>query len=143
VLIWFASALRIRLAREGDAGQMIGLAVYGSSVLVSAGSLVHGAFRLSEASVSDSTLAEAIRPLAILETHATDALWWGLIGLVVAVSVAGFVVRLIPTPMAVIGILLSAAAVALTPTDHGAAAAALLPWLFVVCVLLLNRHENA
>jgi hypothetical protein len=143
LLIWFAAALRTRLAREGEAGLMIGLAAYGSSVLLSAGALAHGAFRLAEASVSAPTLAEAMRPLAILETHMIDALWWGMIGLVVAVSVAGFAVRLIPTAMAAIGILLSVAAVALSPTEHGAAAVALQPWLIALCVLLLIRHRDA
>jgi hypothetical protein len=142
VLIWFASALRTRLAREGDSGLMIGLAAYGSSVLASAGALAHGSFRLAEASVGGPTLAEAMRPLAILETHSTDALWWGIIGLVVAISVGGFAVRLIPTAMAAIGIILSVAAIALSPTDHGAAAVSLLPWLIVACVLLLTRHEG-
>ena len=143
LLIWFASALRIRLAREGDTGLLIGLAAFGSSLLMSAGALAHGSFRLAETSVDGRTLAEAMRPLAILETHVTDGHWYGMIGLVVAISIAGFVVRLIPRAMAAIGVLLSVAAIALSPTSHGAAAVSLQPWLIVVCVLLLISREQA
>jgi len=137
LVIWFGSALRIRLAREGDVGLLIGLAAFGSSVVMSAGALAHGSFRLAQASVGAGTLAEAIRPLAIIETHVSDMHWWGTIGLVLAISVAGFAVRLIPKAMAAVGMLLSVAAVALSTTSHGAAAVALQPWLMVVCVLLL------
>jgi hypothetical protein len=137
LVIWFGSALRMRLAHEGDGGLLIGLAAFGSSLVMSAGALAHGSFRLAEASVGAGTLAEAIRPLAILEPHVSDMHWWGTIGLVLAISVAGFAVRLIPRAMAVVGILLSVAAVALFTTTHGAPAVALQPWLMVVCVLLL------
>ena len=34
LVIWFGSALRIRLAREGDVGLLIGLAAFGSSVVM-------------------------------------------------------------------------------------------------------------
>jgi hypothetical protein len=142
-LIWFGAGLRIRLAREGDTGVMIGLVAFGSSVLMSAGAFAHGSFRLAETTVAGPTLAEAIRPLAMLGSHVTDALGWGMIGLVVAISIAGVAVRLIPRPMAAIGVLLSAAAAVLSPTSHGAAAVALQPWLIVVCVLLLIRREGA
>ena len=88
-------------------------------------------------------LTDAIRPLAILGTHVTDALFWGMIALVVTMSIAAFAVQLLPRAMAVIGLALSVAAVALSPTDHGAAAVALQPWLVVACVLLLRQERLA
>src|SRR4249919_534238 len=35
LLIWFASALRLRLARDGELGSTIGLAAYGAALLMS------------------------------------------------------------------------------------------------------------
>jgi hypothetical protein len=137
LLVWFGAALHIRLARQGDAGMLIGLAAFGSSLLMTAGALGHGSFRLSEASVSAGALSEAIRPLAILETNLTEVYWWGAIALVVAISVGGFAVRLIPKTLAGLGMVLSVVTVALTGTTHGGPAIALLPWLVVVCMLLL------
>jgi hypothetical protein len=143
LLIWFASGLRMRLASEGDTGVMIGLAAFGSGVLMSAGALAHGSFRLAETSVAGPVLEEAMRPLAILGSHVTDVLGWGMIGLVVAISVAGFAVRLIPIAVAAVGAVLSVAALVLSPTSHGAAAVALQPWLLVACVILLVDRPRA
>src|SRR2546427_5827910 len=39
LLLWFASALRIRLARDGGAGLLIGSAAFGSAVVMTAGGL--------------------------------------------------------------------------------------------------------
>ncbi len=71
-----------------------------------------------------------------------DAHWWGMIGLVLAICVGGFAVALIPKPMAALGAFLSIVAMALSPTNHGAAAVALQPWLIAVCVLLILRGEK-
>jgi hypothetical protein len=142
LLIWFAAALHMRLAREGDTGSMIGLAAFGFALLMSAGGLAHAAFRLAETTVDATTLTQAMRPLAILETHVTDAHWWGMIGLVVAICIGGFVVGFIPKPLAALGVFLSIIALALSPTSHGAAAVSLQPWLFAVCVLLLLRSRR-
>jgi hypothetical protein len=139
LVIWFVSALRIRLARDGELGAWIGSAAFGSGVLIAAGGLIHGSFRLAMTTVKDAgTLGEAMRPLAILGSHSTDALFWGIVGLVVAMSIAAFTVRLLPRAMAVMGLVLSAATIALAPTDHGAAAVALFPWLIVACLRLLR-----
>jgi hypothetical protein len=69
----------------------------------------------------------------------TDAHWWGMIGLVLAICVGGFAVGLIPKPMAALGAFLSIVAMALSPTNHGAAAVSLQPWLIAVCVVLMLR----
>ena len=142
LLVWFGAALHIRLAREGDAGMLIGLAAFGSSLLMTAGALGHGSFRLAETSADSGALSEAIRPLAILETNLTEVYWWGAIALVVAISIGGFAVRLIPKAIAGLGFLLAVATIALTGTTHGGPAIALLPWLVVVCVLLLASRRG-
>ncbi len=142
LLIWFASALRARLAREGDAGSLIGFAAYGAGLVMTGGSIAHGSFRLAMSTVHDrDVLSEAIRPLAILGTHVTDALFWGMIGLVVAMSIGAFAARLLPRAMAIVGVALALGSVALTATDHGAPGIALLPWLMVSCLLLLRRER--
>jgi hypothetical protein len=144
LLIWFAATLRARLAREGDAGSLIGFAAYGAGLVMAMGALAHGSFRLSMASVHDrGVLSEAMRPLALVGAHVSDALFWGMIGLVVAISIGAFAAQLLPRAMAVVGVVLSVAAVALTPTDHGAAGIALPPWLIVACVLFLRREHLA
>jgi hypothetical protein len=142
ILIWFTSTLRGRLAREGDAGSLIGFAAYGAGLVTTVGALAHGSFRLAMTTVHDrDVLSEAMRPLAILGTHVIDALFWGMIGLVVAMSVGAFAAQLLPRVMAVVGVVLSVGVVAVAPTDHGAAGIALLPWLFVACVLFLRREH--
>jgi len=141
-LIWFASALRARLAREGDAGSLIGFAGYGAGLVMAGGAIAHGSFRLAMTTVHDrDVLSEAMRPLAILGTHVTDAVFWGMTGLVVAMSIGAFAAQLLPRAMAIVGWVLSLASVALTPTDHGAPAVALLPWLMVSCALILRRER--
>jgi hypothetical protein len=143
-LIFFASTLRARLAREGDAGSLMGFAAYGAGLVMTGGALAHGSFRLAMTTVDDRVvLAGAMRPLAILGTHVIDPLFWGLIGLVMAMSIGAFVAKVLPTAMALVGVVLSAAAVALSPTDHGAAGIALLPWLIVACVLFLRQERVA
>lgn len=62
-------------------------------------------------------LAEAMRPLAMLQSLGIDVFVWGMIGLVLAMSIGSFVVRLLPKVMAVFGVLLSIAAIAFS-NDH-------------------------
>jgi hypothetical protein len=143
MLIWFAATLRARLARDGDAGSLIGSAAYGAGIVTTVGALAHGSFRLAMTTVHDSAmLADAMRPLAILGAHTTDVLFWGMIGLVVAISIGAFATQLLPRAMAVVGLVLCLASVALTPTDHGAAAIALPPWLIVACVVFLSQERS-
>ena len=96
LLIWFASTLRLRLARDGELGSTIGLAAYGAALLMSVGALIHASFRMAMTSVGSLTLAEAMRPLAILGAHSLDVFAWGMIALAVAVIVAAFAVGLDP-----------------------------------------------
>jgi hypothetical protein len=142
ILIWFASALRLRLARDGELGSMIGLAAYGSALLMSVGALLHASFRLAMTSVGSLILAEAMRPLAILGAHTFDVFAWGMIALAVAVIVAAFAVDLVPRSLAAIGAFICVASFALAPTGHGGAVLALLPWLMGVCAVLIYRWNN-
>jgi len=142
LLIWFVSALRLRLARDPGPGSMIGLAAYGSGVVAVVGAFVYGSFRIALAGVDDpATLTEAMRPLAIIGEHVGDVLMWGLVGLAVAISVGALVLRLLPKAMAIVGLVLCAGAVALSPTDHGGVAAALLPWVAVAAAMLDRRDR--
>ena len=143
LLLWFASALRLRLARDGDLGSMIGLAAFGAALLMSAGALIHASFRLAITSVGSLILAEAMRPLAILGAHTFDVFAWGMIGLAVAVSVAGFAVGLIPRSLAVVGAVICVASLALAPSGHGGAVLALIPWLIGVCAVLISRTSSS
>ena len=143
VLVWFAASLRVRLARDGQIGEMLGLAAYAFGVVMTVGALAHGSFRLATTTVSDPrVLAEAMRALAMIMEHVTDILMWGAIGLVGTMSLSSFLVGLLPRMMAWIGVVLSASAVALTPTDHGGVGAALLPWVVVGCVVLLREGDR-
>jgi len=143
LLIWFVSALRLRLGRDPDPASTIGLAAYGSGVVAAAGAFVYGSFRMALAGINDPrALTEGMRPLAIVGEHVGDVLMWGLVGLVVAMSVGALVVRLLPKAMAIVGLVLCAGAVALSPTDHGGVAAALLPWM-AVAGAMLDRSDRA
>ncbi len=142
LLLWFASALRLRLARDGELGSMIGLAAFGAALLMTAGALIHASFRLAMTSVGSLILAEAMRPLAILGAHTFDVFAWGMIGLVVAVSVAGFVaVGLIPRSLAAVGAIICVASLGLAPSGHGGAVLTLIPWLMGVCAVLIYRDQ--
>jgi hypothetical protein len=143
LLIWFASALRLRLARDGELGSTIGLAAYGAALLMSVGALIHASFRMAMASVGSLTLAEAMRPLAILGAHSLDIFAWGMIALAVAVIVAAFAVGLIPRSLAAVGAFICVASFALAPSGHGGALLALLPWLMGVCGVLIYRSLSA
>ena len=120
---------------------MIGLAAFGAALLMTAGALIHASFRLAMTSVGSLILAEAMRPLAILGAHTFDVFAWGMIGLVVAVSVAGFAVGLIPRSLAAAGAIICVASLALAPSGHGGAVLALIPWLMGVCAVLIYRDQ--
>jgi hypothetical protein len=143
VSVWFAATLRIRLARENPVGEVLGLVGYACGIVMTVGALAHGSFRLATTTVQDpQVLAEAMRPLALLKEHVTDVLVWGAMGLVVTMSLASFLVRLLPRTMAWVGATLAALTVALTPTDHGGVGAALFPWLAVACLLLVREGDR-
>lgn len=143
LLVWFGSSLRTRFGRQGDWGLMTGLSAYGFIVVMTAGAFLHGAFRLSLTTVNDrGILAEAMRPLAMLESVGMDVFSWGAIGLVLAMSMGSFGIQLVPKAMAVIGVLLSVAAIAFTPTSRGGFGVALLPWILIASALLLRRGRS-
>jgi len=139
LLLWFAATLRLRLGRDGELGSTIGLVAYGSALLMSVGALLHASFRLALTSVGSLTLAEAMRPLAILGAHTFDVFAWGMIALAVSVILAAFAVSLIPRWLAGIGAFICVASFALAPSGHGGAFLALLPWLMGVCAVLISR----
>jgi len=139
LLVWFVSFLRARLAREGDLGALFGSVAYGCGLTATVGALIHASFRLALTNVEDpSLLADAMRPLAILGSGTTSVLFWGMAGLVLAMAIAGLVLRFIPRAMSAVGLGLCAGTIAFSSTDRGGVALALLPWLIVACLMRLR-----
>jgi hypothetical protein len=140
LLVWFASALPARLARAGGHGEIVGRTAHSFGVIMAAGALIHGSFRLACASAADPVaLTDAIRALAVLHGWSTGVLAWGAIGLVLTLSVATSVHRILPTGFAYAGALLAVLTVALLPTDHGGVGLALFVWLGAACWVLSGR----
>ncbi|MFN0283436.1 MAG: hypothetical protein ACKVZ6_15880 [Kineosporiaceae bacterium] len=143
LLMLFAAAVRVRLARAGGRGELLGLAAFGFGVVAVAGAFLHGSFRLANAAVADpALLSEAVRPLAIMNQQMAGVMFWGILGLVSVLSWAAFSERFLPRVLAVTGAGLVAATVALVATDHGGVGLALLPWLVVAALLLAVRDRT-
>jgi hypothetical protein len=143
VLLWFAASLRMRLAGDSAVGEVLGLVAYASGIVMTVGALAHASFRLASAAAPDPhVLAEAMRPLALLQGHVSDMLVWGAMGLVATMSLSSFLMRFLPRPMAWLGALLAAATVSLTPTDHGGVGVMLFPWLAAACLFLLREGDR-
>lgn len=144
LLVWFGSSLRTRYDREGDSGRVIGFCAFGFIIVMTVSAFIHGVFRLSLAAVDDrAVLSEAVRSLAILESLGLGAFSWGTIGFVLAMSLGSFGAPLLPRAMAVIGVLLSVAALAFTPTNRGGFALLLMPWIVVASGFLLRQGRSA
>ena len=142
-LVGFAAALRMRLTRDGQTGEMLGLIAYAFGVIMTVGALAYGSLQLAATTISDPTvLAEAIRAITIVEVQVSALLGWAAIGLVATMSAASFLVGLLPRTMAWVGAILAVAAIAFTPTDHGAVGLALFPWIAISCVILLRENEQ-
>ena len=143
LLVLFASAVRIRLARTGARGELLGLSAFAFGVVTVAGAFLHGSFRLASATIRDPVLlAEAIRPLAVLNQQIAGVMFWGVLGLVTVLSWAAFSDRILPRGLAVTGAVLVAGTVALVETDHGGVSLALLPWLMLASLLLARRSRT-
>ena len=141
-LVGFAAALRMRLTRDGQTGEMLGLIAYAFGVIMTVGALAYGSLQLAATTISDPTiLTEAIRAITIVEVQVSTLLGCAAIGLVATMSVASFLVGLLSRTMAWVGAILAVAAAAFIPTDHGAFGLALFLWLAVSCVLLLREKE--
>jgi hypothetical protein len=139
LLVGFGAELRSRLSANDDLLAHAGLAF---ATLAAAGGILHGSLRLAIASVRNPTaLGEAMRTLTVLGEHSRDLLFWGVVGLVATVSLAALRSRLVPRPMAWVGLALVAGTLALAGTDHGGVAVAMFPWLAVICLQLLTRPE--
>jgi hypothetical protein len=143
VSVWFAATLRVRLAREDAVGEVLGLVGYACGIVMTVEALGHGSFRLAATTVQDPACSpRRCGLLAMLNEHATDVLVWGAMGVVVTMSLAAFLVRLLPRTMAWVGATLAALTAALTPTDHGGVGAALFPWPAVACLLLVREGDR-
>lgn len=143
VLVGFVASLRMRLAREGSTGELLGLVAYAFGLVMTVGAFVHGSFRLATTTAHDPrVLTDAMRPLSMLKEHVTDVLFWGALGLVATMSLGSFLVRLLPKVLAWVGVVLAAATLALLPTDHGGVAAALFPWMIVACAFLVRGGKS-
>jgi hypothetical protein len=144
LLVLFASAVRIRLARTGDRGELLGLSAFAFGVVTIAGAFLHGSFRLANATIRDPVLlAEAVRPLAVLNEQIAGVMFWGVLGLVTVLSWAAFSHRILPRSLALTGAVLVAGTVALVATDHGGVSLALLPWLTLSSLLLARRNRTS
>lgn len=139
LVVGFAVALRIRLARAGPRGQALGLVAHSFGLVMTVGGLAFGAVRLASISSKDAdVLAAAIRPLTLLTEHAPDILFWGALGVVATMSLGSFAVRLLPRAFGWVGMILVIGTVALMPTDHGGVGLMLFPWIIVACVFLIR-----
>ena len=87
-------------------------------------------------------MAEAVRPLAVLNQQIAGVMFWGVLGLVTVLSWAAFSDRILPRGLAVTGAVLVAGTVALVETDHGGVSLALLPWLMLASLLLARRSRT-
>jgi hypothetical protein len=145
LVVWFAAALRVRIARRGGAGTVLAPAAAAFGTVVCVGALVHGSYRLACATVdSRAALGAAMPGLAILNGHITDVLAWGVIGMVATLCAATFACRILPVTMAYVGGFLAVATVALVPTDHGGVGISLLVWLAVAAGLVAaDRADTA
>lgn len=139
LLVGFVVSLRMRLAREGREGELLALMAYAFGLIMAIGGFVQGSFRLATRAVVDPDVpAEAMLPLWRLG-HVSDLLFWGALGLVATMSASAFRIRLLPKPIAWVGVVLTSAGVVLIPTDHGGVGIGLLMWLVVACALPAGR----
>jgi len=142
-LLWFAAFLRTRLARDGERGALIGSAAFGAGVIVTIGAFLHASFRLALVSSHDGQLlGDAIRPLAILGAKTTSVLFWGMVAVVIALSVASFLLRCLPRALAIAGVALAVGTLALSATDRGGIALALFIWLIAAFFIGLARDRR-
>jgi hypothetical protein len=141
VLVGFAVALRLRLARAGSRGEALGLVAYSFGLVMTVGGLAHGSFRLSTISAQDpAALAGAMPTIAILGQHVSDLLFWGAIGLVATIGLGS--VGLLPKAVGWVGAAVAVATLALSPTDHGGVGLLLFAWIIAACVFLILGPES-
>jgi hypothetical protein len=142
LVVWFAAALRVRIARRGGAGEVLAPVASAFGAVVCVGALIHGSFRLMCATVdSRAVLAASMPALAVMGAHVTDVLGWGVVGLAVSLCAATFACRVLPPTMAYVGGVLVAAAIVLVPTDHGGVGLGLLLWLAVAAGMLARGYD--
>jgi len=141
LLVGFLASLRTRLERDGQAGRWLATAAVAFGMVTVTGTFLYGSVRLADAAVADpGTLAESVRPLMALTTYMSGVLFWGLLGLVMIISIAGLITGTLPKALAWVGIVLAAASLALITTDHGGVGLAMLPWLTVASAVLLTAE---
>lgn len=139
LLVPFAAAIRYRLR----AAAPIDSTVLGFGVLITAGALVHGAFRLSIGSVgNETTTAQAARALVVLEPVGLIVMTWALAAFVLATAYGAVHVRLIPAWMAALGLALVVAALAFSASDRGGFSILLLLWLAIASTFTLAGAQD-
>jgi hypothetical protein len=144
-LVGFTASLRMRLARDGSKGELLGLVAYAFGIVMTIGAFIHGSFRMAtSAPIDPNLLADAVLPLSMLKEHISDLFMIGALGLAATMSGSSFAVGLLPKPMAWVGAILVAVTVALIPSNLGVGGLALFLWLMVACsVLIVSDHTDS
>ena len=141
-VIGFAASLRLHLSKTGARGEWLGLVAFGSGMIMAAGAIVQGSFRLAIDAIVDSGVPP-VEMLPIWELDTVIAvLVWGGAGLVASMCMSAFTVGLLPKPLAGVGVVLVLATIALTPTDHGGVSLTLLLWLSTASGFLVARSTR-
>ncbi|MDH4280194.1 MAG: hypothetical protein OEW83_19160 [Acidimicrobiia bacterium] len=141
-LLGFVASLRLHLSKTGARGEWLGLVAFGSGMIMAAGAIVQGSFRLEIDAIVDSGIQpDGMLPIWELGT-VIDILVWGSAGLVATMCISAFTNGLLPKPLAAVGALLVAATIALTPTDHGGVSLTLLLWLSTASGFLVARSAR-
>jgi hypothetical protein len=141
LLVGLLASLRTSLEHHGPAGRWLGTAAVGFGTVAVTGTILHGSVRLADAAVADpAVLAESVRPLMTLTTYLSGVLFWGLLGLVTTVSVAGLITAMLPKTLTLAGMVLAATSLALITTDHGGVGLAMLPWLALASAALARTE---
>lgn len=140
--IGFAASLRLHLFKSGSRGEWLGLVAFGSGIIMAAGAIVQGSFRLAiNAMVDSGSPPDGMLPLWELDT-VIAILVWGSAGLVATMCISTFTNGLLPKPLAGVGAVLVATTIALTPTDHGGVSLTLLLWLSIASGSLVARSAE-
>lgn len=138
-VLGFVASLRLHLSKAGVGGEWLGMVAFGSGMIMAAGAIVQGSFRLAVDAIVDSG-GPPDEMLSIWELDTVIAvLVWGGVGLVATMCISAFAIGLLPKPMAGVGVVLVVATIALTPTDHGGISLTLLLWLSTASGLLAAR----